>query len=207
MRDLQDLVFKDTPEGESLIEVHFSPLKDFDHLVKRKTDDRFWIALDDVYVRNEDKSSKAERTFFRLHVTRLYDKHGLRKLGLGARPEATQKTIPRQLEDCWSAYVAAGKPSKVVLADDGTFTGDTILEVIKGLRKSNIRVREIRMGFARKDSLDEFYKSDPSFDIIPGFTKSKNGLLDWVCERDFFIGAPRSGRTLGRDINGMGLCS
>lgn len=202
MRDLQDLVFKDTPEGESVIEVNFSPLKDFAHLIKQKTDDKFWIALDDVYVRNEDKSSTAERRFFRLHVTRLYDKHGLRKLGLGARPEATQKTIQAQLEDCRSAYVAAGKPSKVVLADDGTFTGDTVLDVIQRLKGIGIRVGGIRLGFSRADSINEFYKSDPSFDIVPGFTKSKDGLLDWVCERDFFIGAPRSGRTLGRDING-----
>src|SRR6185295_12716996 len=126
MRDLQDLVFKDTPEGESVVDVNFSPMKDFNHLIKQKTDDKFWIALDDVYVRNEDKSSTSDHRFFHLPVTRLYEKHGLRHLGLGARPEATQKTIPAYLDDCRSAYLAAGKPSKVVLADDGTFTGGTI---------------------------------------------------------------------------------
>ena len=163
--------------------------------------DSFWIGLDRVYVRGADRY---------LDITRMFYHDGER-IGIGLRPEIPlvdheYKSIDTRICEIRDAYRRAHCPPEVILADDGTYTGSTVKYVVESLLTEhiNIRITEIRLAFATGEgqrALQAFCETGVATPVRYKIhdMQSKIGVHDWVCERDFFLGAPRSGRTLGKN--------
>lgn len=164
--------------------------------VRREPGDRreFWITLDDITVPSWD---------YHLEVTRIYDRDA-RKLGVGSRNRT--KTILQQIADCQAKYAAYAETTsnpKIVLADDGAYEGGSILRVARELKKHGLPVHTVKLGFATSKGYDAILTEmqPPEFDrhVNLGVSSSSKteGIHVWVCERDFYLGVPRSGRTYG----------
>ncbi len=83
----------------------------------------------------------------------------------------------------------------LVIVDDGIFSGDTLIGLINLLKLSGRLVKQIIVGLDIQSGEREILKQYPQLQI-KSVLKFKN-VIDWVCERDFYLGAPLSGRTLG----------
>lgn len=173
----------------------------FDTLKKPEDDGSFWISLDRVYVSNADCFIDATRIYNNSH----------QKLAIAGHP-SNSDSLETQIAECHFKWTKTN-PSQTILADDGTFTGETIVRVLRLLAARGVDVSGVRLGFCTESSLHETIK--PFLKEMLGkmnpvsFSASiivdETFLLDWVCERDFFIAAPRSGRTIGESkINASG---
>lgn len=172
----------------------------------------FWVALDPIFVQNPN---------FHLEVTRIFDSKG-RWLGIGARPREggprnQRRQTPSSLEDVLKKFCLSGQnraPKRLVIADDGTHRGASIKYALEKIRAvfgtdtaliGNLPEYEVRVGFCSLES----------FSTIGAYCNSSNwhakplrfwpgqvfpsSLVDWVCERDFYVGVPRSGQTIGKE--------
>lgn len=197
-RELQH-AFRDEVEGEAgeKYRVAIKPIRidQFSEL-RRKRGDRseFWIALDDITVPSFD---------YHLQVTRIYDRDA-RKLGVGSRNGA--KTILQQIADCqakYGTYSSTKDRPTIVLADDGAYEGGSILDIARRLKQQNLSVSKVKLGFATGKGYDAIRKAmcPPEFDehvtISVSHSQDIEGVHVWVCERDFYLGVPRGGRTYG----------
>lgn len=156
----------------------------------------FLISLDDVYFKQADAH---------IRLTRLWDEPFDKKaLGVGRRPYTD--SLAMQYAKCVAAHEKGSGSKgdrKVILADDGTFTGGTLTTVIGELLARGIRVKEVRVVLCTVESIAEMnefaYKNGLKVTYSPGIVIDRDrDLIDWVCERDFYPGVPRSGRTHGR---------
>lgn len=83
----------------------------------------------------------------------------------------------------------------LVLVDDGIFSGDTLINLIDLLVSSGRQVNQVIVGLDIQQGEREILKKYPQLQIKSAF--KFNGVIDWVCERDFCLGVPLSGRTVG----------
>lgn len=193
-RHLQKYAFEKPVKGHS-VKVDLVQRERFVHLEKPKSDPSFWITLDDVYVRGAD---------FCIRETRIYDPNNFYgdDLGIGAAPG--ENPLSEQVDDCVRKYVEQGEPSEVILADDGTYSGGSIKKALSELNQKGIYVTEIRLAFCTIGSLQEIEKYVIDHDkqcgikYWPGLVVNRDiSLMDWVCQRDFYLCVPRAGRTAG----------
>lgn len=209
-RQLKQILTEIAFSGEG-VRVEFIGAKSLPHLVKDADGldkNSYWVALDEVYVHNAD---------FVIHSTRIYDHpYGGKTLGYGVRPESKLLNIESQYTDCELAYKKEKRRRgdkvnlDLVVADDGLFTGGTLLHACERLEKGlNTRVTEVRTAISTISGLIKVLKSRPYLNVYPGLVtnkinpkeeirKNNIGLLDWICERDVYIGVPRSGQTIGK---------
>jgi hypothetical protein len=134
-------------------------------------------------------------------MCRLYDQDGF-KVGVGSRPLG--KDVDEQLSDCERVYNSTASPKPViVLADDGTYSGSSIVEAATLLKNRRIIVQKIKLGFCTNEGMDTIYKlaeeGFPALELSPSLIvdKARGHVYTWVCERDFYLGVPRSGRPYG----------
>lgn len=169
------------------IEVRYVYRKRLRTLIREENDGEFWIALDDVCV---------PRAEVQLDLCRLYDQDGF-KIGVGSRPQG--KTLEEQLHDCERAYNAlAGPKPVVVLADDGTYTGDSIVEAAHALGERGIVVQRVNLGFCTNEGAARIQQSLPGIEIGASVIVDKTRhVYHWMTERDFYLGVPRSGSPYG----------
>jgi hypothetical protein len=84
--------------------------------------------------------------------------------------------------------------NRVLVVDDGCWSGDSISWAVKELQKRNINVDKVLVGI--------FIDSGKSLLNVPLefiIRYSADSILDWICERDFLLGAPYGGRTVVDD--------
>jgi len=88
------------------------------------------------------------------------------------------------------------------LIDDGIFSGDSMINLIRLFENQGLKVKKIIVGLRINEGLEnKLEKTYPG--IIINSPYEFTNVIDWVCERDFFIGVPLSGRTAGyKDDNG-----
>ncbi|MFA5358417.1 MAG: phosphoribosyltransferase [Patescibacteria group bacterium] len=104
--------------------------------------------------------------------------------------------------------IAKQNQKDIVLVDDGIWSSGTFEHIIKLFAENNVRVVKIVAGIVAKKDLTDSSILDRT-DFLHSF-ESKN-MADWICERDFFIGSPFFGRTLGTnggsepDPRGIGI--
>lgn len=174
----------------------------------------FWISLDCVYTREEGWNKDAD---FRIQVTRVFEPDGCKKLGLAARPsvpytplDTLYEPLDVQIRKCAEKYeeVTSGgnEIADVYVADDGIYSGGSIIKVIQLLAKNKVVPTAVVSGLATSEGHDELKKalkrlsSRYGFEVPKyrfGFVQEKKQIHDWVCERDFFLGVPHGGRTIG----------
>lgn len=117
-----------------------------------------------------------------------------RSIVYNGNPQAAYKTILTQRSGFpplrfQAQNVAAAGARKVVVLDDGYWSGETRQAVVRLLHKAGISIVKYCVGIKINK------KRNPS-DNIHVLCKEIDQPIDWVCERDFFPGVPLSGRSL-----------
>jgi len=122
-----------------------------------------------------------------LEINRLADITG-QIIGHGPRPGF--QTLDDQFRNISNQCM--GRP--VIVVEDGSFSGSTVVEIIKRLRERKIKIAAVIVGFSFPEGLEKI-KSVFDGEII-AINKLEN-LIDWVPDHDFFPFAPNCGRVLG----------
>lgn len=126
-----------------------------------------------------------------LDVTRTVDEN-LDSVGLRGRNE--QDSVGSQIARF------AGKISRPIsLLDDVVFDGNTMLSVIKEFRRQNIVVEKVFAGIVIENG--KKLLEDNGIEVVSVVPPYKE-VIDEICERDFRIGVPYSGRTVAT-VNGL----
>lgn len=100
--------------------------------------------------------------------------------------------VARQLEVLRST---AEEP--VTLVDDVLFSGESACGLIRMVRARQIEVAQIFAGISTRGAVQRIRAKYPKIGIY-SVLYFPNGVLDEVCERDFYAGVPFSGRVVGR---------
>jgi hypothetical protein len=181
----------------------------------------FWVSLDDVY----PQPTEACESKYNISITRYVrtnwediDKNNDRDdMGRGPRPESESSSVDDQVRDCVNEYHRTlrerglkKKDFPLVLIDDGTFNGKTIIRVLKRFAIQGESFTAVRLGVAHYNGIDaiaEWSEADvinKAIYRVPfiGASKLCPPLKDWVCERDFFPGVLYGGRVVGEDKQG-----
>jgi len=116
-----------------------------------------------------------------LEISRVVNEEGE---DIGYTPRGNYKSIEEQV-----AILSQGIES-VLLVDDGLWTGKTVEHIINLFNSNKIEVVGVVVGVRiNKGELPFLYKAVETYDRF-------RPVLDWVCERDFFFGAPYGGRSV-----------
>lgn len=86
--------------------------------------------------------------------------------------------------------VLRGKP--ITLLDDVVFGGKTIQEIISRFRRQGIPVTTVISGIAIQEGIDLLAAEEIAVESLVVY----NEVVDEICERDFVLGTPNSGRTI-----------
>lgn len=83
----------------------------------------------------------------------------------------------------------------LTLVDDGCFSGETLRRIYELIREERFMVDKIIVGILIDRENNHLVKAHPEVSLEAVYEYKE--AIDWVCERDFFIGVPLSGRTAG----------
>lgn len=121
-------------------------------------------------------------------------------------PDEQVSSLVRRLRESFN-----GASAEVVLVDDVVFSGKVVAEVMRRLADSGIRVARVVCGIA----VVEQGGSDPfamcaelgaTLEAAYAFgTPGSPNALDEICERDFFVFCPMSGRSAVSDEANIGF--
>src|SRR5205807_5534458 len=118
----------------------------------------FWVALDDVYPTPLHDKDPAK---YNMSITRYVDSAGKpfkEPEGHGARPEVGDKDLHRQVRECVNKWEDAKKKYMknlpIVLVDDGTFSGETICQVLTEFAKQEVFINSVRLGVAQREGIE-----------------------------------------------------
>lgn len=204
---LQRSVFDDLLKKRDLIS------DDRGKIVPGKAPSEFWVALDNVYPTPLLDKDPAK---YNMSITRYVDSNGKPfedEEGHGSRPEDGETNLHHQVNECvnkWDDAVEKyGKKLPIILVDDGTFTGETICQVLTEFAKQEVIINSVRLGVAKSEGIDRIASWSPP-PVSPGGKRGLEGvyfigasklcppLKDWICERDFFPGVLYAGRVVAR---------
>ncbi|MDP2683588.1 MAG: phosphoribosyltransferase [bacterium] len=154
-------------------------LDDLSSQMKKKISlftDYLVVSIDQVY-NNSD---------FHLESNRIADIDTMEIIGEAQRPG--YPSLSEQISG-----LPNGQP--VILIDDGCFSGDTLFRIFSLMKEKGLDVQKIIVGIIIDRADNRFVQEYPGIDLETVYEFSN--VIDWVCERDFFIGVPLSGRTAG----------
>lgn len=149
------------------------------------------LSMDRAYMPAIDKNNEV----LYLEISRQVDEN-LNSTGLGTR-KSSDLTIEQQLKQL--AKKIGKKP--VTIFDDVAFGGDTMLEILDKAKQAGLNVTGVSLGIATTEALARIGQAD--YSCSSRFTYDQ--ILDEICERDFFVGSPNSGRTFQVNNNYFGL--
>jgi len=127
------------------------------------------------------------RRGYTLELNRIVDIDG-NIIGIGPRPGFP--SIDDQLTNI--AHIATGQP--IVIVEDGSFTGNTLLYTIDAFRAKGLDVAAIVVGFIFQDARR---KLENSFNGELIVVEEMTDYLDWMPDHDFFPFTPNCGRVFG----------
>lgn len=151
-------------------------------LSRSKKNDGICLSMDRAYMPAVDKNNEV----LYLETSRQVDEN-LNSTGLGTR-KSSDLSIEQQLKQL--AKKIGLRP--VTIYDDVAFGGDTMLEILDKAKQAGLNVAEVSLGIATTEALSRIGQAD--YSCSSRFTYDQ--ILDEICERDFFVGAPMSGRTI-----------
>ena len=122
-----------------------------------------------------------------LDINRLFDANG-DMIGYGPRPGFP----PIDVQFAQIARIIGKKP--VILIEDGSVSGGTIIFILKRLREMGITVSEVIIGFScfRADVALE-----QEFDNDPVIVHEVGDVIDWLPDHDLVPFTPNCGRVFG----------
>jgi len=139
------------------------------------------VSIDQIY----------NSTKYHLESNRIADFNTSEIIGEAERPGCP--SLSKQIK-----HLPKNKP--LVLVDDGCFSGATLNRIYELLYKEGLAVSRIVVGILIDRKNNHLTKAHPDVPLEAIYEYDK--AIDWVCERDFFIGIPLSGRTAGYKKNG-----
>lgn len=126
-----------------------------------------------------------------LDATRTVDS-SLGNTGLGSR--ALEISLEKQI----GQLAAQQKGKAIALADDVIFEGKTMLQLIKKLQNKGVAVDAVYSGITIKEGKELLEQNGVRVDLLIVYDQ----VIDEICERDFVVGSPLSGRSV---FNGKGV--
>ncbi|MDP2631755.1 MAG: hypothetical protein Q8P30_03250 [Candidatus Uhrbacteria bacterium] len=137
----------------------------------------------------------------RPRVVRQIDEHG-KFIGF-----APAMRIVDQMAHVAKVLKASGQ-NRIAIADDVVFSGECITDVIERFRAHGIETMQVIAGIVANEegqvSAHERCKElGVQLDAVLVFPSAAGRLIDEICERDFFIGAPMCGRTVYPHVPGI----
>lgn len=96
------------------------------------------------------------------------------------------------LDQQFSTIANEASDRVIVLTDDGLFSGETLLEIIRRLRNFGKDEFLIYVQVATSEAVDKFKKEG----VQVKFVRSLDIPKDWVCERDLRYGTARTGKPI-----------
>lgn len=142
------------------------------------------VSVDTVYT---------PREFPVIEITRMVDRRHW-KLGTGSR---TSTPIKDQI----SALPESYRSSPIAICDDVVFGGDSIIDLIVACEEENVTVGALILGISVRSGIDAILNKFPHVRIFS--VREYGNVRDEICERDFWIGVPQSGRLVGKRENGI----
>ncbi len=149
-------------------------------------------SLDQAIIVSTCAEVSAERHGHTLEVNRLVGPDGS-IIGLGPRPGFPP--IEQQLD----VLATVCRDKRVVLTEDGSFSGKTMKFIIEKCRRKQIKIEAVVLGFAFPEAKAEIRR------VHDGTVLSFEEIttpLDWMPDHDFFPFVPNCGRVIGHQLNG-----
>jgi hypothetical protein len=126
-----------------------------------------------------------------LDVNRLIDADG-KLIGIGPRPG--YPCIDEQIASI--AASAQGKP--IVIVEDGAFTGNTIVYLLKRFERRGVNIAGIVLGLLFPKA-KELIEANFHGELVVAEPITKE-IMEWMPDHDFFPCIPNSGRVIGHKI-------
>ncbi len=126
-----------------------------------------------------------------LDATRTVDSR-LNSTGLGSR--ARKISLERQI----GQLALQQKGKSMALADDVIFEGKTMLQLVQKFRSKGIPINTVYSGITIKDGKELIERNGVRVDSLIVY----DHVIDEICERDFVVGSPYSGRSV---VDGGGI--
>lgn len=128
-----------------------------------------------------------------LNINRLFDANGS-MIGYGPRPGFD----PLDVQFAKAVQTIGKRP--VILLEDGSVSGGTIIYILRRLREMNVIVSEVAIGFScfRADTALEH-----EFDGDPVIVHQIGDVIDWLPDHDLIPFTPNCGRVFGRESQGV----
>lgn len=123
-----------------------------------------------------------------IDATRAVDQN-LNDVGIVARPGCLP--LESQLNILQDQLKRKGVDT-VALLDDVIFNGDGMLRVVDDLKQKGINVTRVIAGVGIKNGVDRLREREITVVCLEEFAE----VVDEVCQRDYYVGVPYSGRTL-----------
>ena len=117
--------------------------------------------------------------------------------GTGLKSRIRKNSLRQQIYRL--AKVAGEKP--ITLIDDVIFEGKTLLEIIAQFRDLGVTIDSVLTGIAIQEGIDLLEANGVSVETV---VDPYEQVIDEICERDFRVGAPYSGRTIFNGSTTMG---
>lgn len=132
---------------------------------------------------------------FTMEINRIIDGSG-RVIGIGPRPGCPE--LREQLGDIFSSI--GGR--KVVLVEDGSFSGSTLSFLLGEMKNKGIKVIAVVLAFCFPGAQK---KIQEELDGQVVAVQPVENPLEWMPDHDFFPFTPNSGRVFGQLVNGRAL--
>lgn len=92
------------------------------------------------------------------------------------------------------------KDKPLTIVDDGCFSGATLRRIYELILNQGLIIHNIVVGILIDRANNDLVRIYPNVSLQAVYEYGE--VVDWLCERDFFIGIPLSGRTAGYKKNG-----
>ncbi|MDD5566811.1 MAG: phosphoribosyltransferase [Patescibacteria group bacterium] len=138
------------------------------------------VSIDQIY----------NQTPYHLECNRVADPSTCQIIG-----EAQRAGFPSLVEQ----IRALPDSSAILLVDDGCYSGGTLLRITELMRENGYVVSQVIVGIIIGRPGNQLLAKHPWVELVG--VREYPAVVDWVCERDFYVGVPLSGRTAGRRVD------
>ncbi|NCN07712.1 phosphoribosyltransferase [Candidatus Falkowbacteria bacterium] len=130
-----------------------------------------------------------------IDINRLVNRSG-NIIGLGPRPGYSG--LKEQIRDITNSC----RDNPIILMEDGTFTGGTLLEILGMFKECKAEVAAVVVGFAFSRAIEALQNQ---FDGEVIVIERMEEFIDWMPDHDFFPFISNCGRVIGVPWNGYNL--
>lgn len=166
-------------------DVHFIAEEEISAYIRKSTfgKESHVVSLDKVYTSDG---------FLALEATRMVGEN-FKDLDNASRSHVS---IEEQIET-----IALHVQQPVILIDDVIYSGNNLVDIIQRMKRAGIEVSSVITGISIGMGAEKILSEFNHVSIYSTIHYEK--VIDEVCERDFYVGVPFSGRLLGTVVNGV----